>query len=313
VPVPAGWPAFSVSPAGALAYVVNPPGSRNEYTNRMQWVDRSGQLLRSVGAIGGYWSARLSHDGRRVAVQADETWLYDAEKGIPTRFAKWGTSSVWSPSDDRLVGVSWTSNVVGKIEERPLGDGEARTVAQLETNHWPSDWSPDGRWLALTHRWASLPDLVMLDLSEHRMVPFLTTDYNEMNAVFSPDGGYVAYQSDDTGAFEIYLRPFPGPGPARRISLAGGQHPRWRADGKELFFLTADWTIMATPIRTQPSLEVGTPAPLFRMPMADIILGLVSPYDVAPDGKRFLVIVPQATAIPLTLTFVQNWTALLEK
>jgi eukaryotic-like serine/threonine-protein kinase len=246
-------------------------------------------------------------------VQADETWLYDAENGISTRFAKDGTPSVWSPTDDRLVGVTSTRDVVGHIEERPLGGGEARSVAQIETNDWPTDWSPDGRYLALTHRWASLPDLVMLDLSQHRMVPFLTTDYNEMNAVFSPDGGYVAYQSDDTGAFEIYLRPFPGPGPARRISLAGGQHPRWRADGKELFFLTADWTIMATPIRTLPSLEVGTPASLFRMPMADIILGLVSPYDVAPDGKRFLVIVPQATAIPLTLTFVQNWTALLEK
>jgi hypothetical protein len=95
------------------------------------------------------------------------------------------------------------------------------------------------------------------------------------------------------------------------VSLAGGQHPRWRADGKELFFLAPDWTIMATAIRTQPSLEVGNPTPLFRMVMADLILGLQPPYDVSPDGKRFLVIVSQSAPVPLT--FIQNWTALLDR
>ena len=313
LPRPAGWPAFSVSPSGALAYLVHLPGSRNEFMNRMQWVDRSGQVLAGVGAIGGYWNARLSRDGRRIAADGGEgTWIYDAEKGIPTRLSSESLNwAVWAPTDDRVAYIKW-SRGVAQIEERPPGGGEARTLAQVQASDQPTDWSPDGRYLLMTRR-SRLRDVVMLDLPERRIVPFLTTDYNEMNAMFSPDGRYVAYQSDETGAFEIYLRPFPGPGPARRISSAGGQHPRWRADGKELFFLTADWTIMATPIRTQPSLEVGTPASLFRMPMADIILGLVSPYDVAPDGKRFLVIVPQATAIPLTLTFVQNWTALLDR
>jgi hypothetical protein len=109
------------------------------------------------------------------------------------------------------------------------------------------------------------------------------------------------------------VQPFPGGGQEKRVSFAGGMHPRWRGkDGKELFFLTTDGSVMAAEVKYQPSLEISTPTRLFRMTMVDLIHGLISPYDVSPDGQKFLVIVPvQSSPVPLTL--IQNWKAFIER
>ena len=135
--------------------------------------------------------------------------------------------------------------------------------------------------------------------------PFLVTRERELLPSFSPDGRFVAYHSDDSGRPEVYVQPFPGPGEKRRISVAGGSLPRWRRDGRELFYLGADTQLMAVPIRLGSSAEPGTPSALFAIEAAQNVM---TEYDVSRDGQRFLVNspVPGAAAAPIV---VLNWTA----
>jgi len=153
--------------------------------------------------------------------------------------------------------------------------------------------------------------LAYLELENDTIHPYLETAANERDGQFSPDGRWIAYESDEAGAFDIYLRSFPEPGKATRVSEGGGMHPRWREDGKELFYLTPDWTMMAVEMRFEPHAEVIKRTPLFQMVMEDVMMGLSSPYDAAPDGQHFVVLVPAEPPTPLTV--IQNWTALLER
>jgi hypothetical protein len=131
--------------------------------------------------------------------------------------------------------------------------------------------------------------------------------------VLSPDGHWLAYASNTSGRFEVYVRPFPGGGQEKRVSIAGGSHPRWRrTDGKELFFLAPGGTVMACDVTHRDSVEIAEPKPLLQMGMADIIQGNVPPYDVSPDGQRFLVIVPVRSQ-PVPLTLMQNWKTFIER
>jgi hypothetical protein len=164
--------------------------------------------------------------------------------------------------------------------------------------------SPDPRIGRLFH--------LSFDFSDKRLKTFLSTPAYERYGVLSPDGHWIAYVSNTTGAFEVYVQPFPEGGKEKRVSSSGGIHPRWCRDGKELVFLTSDWRVMAAEVKLQPSLEISTPVELFRKVMVDIIHGLIAPYDVSPDGEKFLVIVPVQSA-PVPLTLIQNWPALMKR
>ncbi len=314
VPCPANWPTFSVSRAGTAAFVVNPPEARNDYPSRLVWVDRAGNQVGSLGEVGGYWYARISPDGRRVAVNPDDdTWIFDIATGVPTRLtmemSKGGEAVglVWSPSGDRAA-IKMND---GAVREYSIPAGQAieicKDVGGIE------DWSRDGRYLAISHFGGATTgtDLGYFDFVDHQLKPFLAGAADEFGGSFSPDGRWMAYASNETGSFEIYVRAFPAGDHLTRVSRAGGMQPRWRADGRELFFLAPSWTVMATEVQLQPGLEIGAPAPLFQMVMSDIVWGQISPYDVTPDGQRFLVISPQTKPVPLTL--VQNWSALVDR
>jgi hypothetical protein len=268
----------------------------------------------SLGEIGGYWYARISPDGRRVAVNPDDdTWIMDTATGVPTRLTmemnKGGgaTQLVWSPTGDRAaIYMSYD----GTVREFTVPGGQSREIYKGNS---ATDWSRDGRYIAID-QWGdagTLDDLAYFDLADRQLKPFLAGAAREFGGTFSPDGRWIAYQSNETGSFEVYLRAFPGGDHLTRVSRAGGMHPRWRADGRELFFLAPGWTIMAAPVQLQSGLEIGAPKPLFRMVMADFVKGFFPPYDVAPDGQRFLVISPQTKPVPLTL--VQNWSALVDR
>ena len=161
------------------------------------------------------------------------------------------------------------------------------------------------------------PNLWVLPLSgERKPFPFVNTNFDERNGQFSPDGRWVAYQSNESGRFEIYVQPFPGPGGKWQVSTGGGVDPRWRHDGKELFYIASDGKLMSAAVqRSGQTLEASTPVALFQ---TRIVGGNLSntqrqQYAVAPDGKRFLVntIADESTASPIII--VTNWTAGLKK
>jgi eukaryotic-like serine/threonine-protein kinase len=321
VPCPNGPGAFSVSPAGVAAFLVNPPEAQNDYASRLTWVDRKGNVSGYIGEIRGYWYARISHDGRHIATTPDDDlWIYDAAKGMPVRLSRemdagaQASWPVWSPQDDHLLGMVSVvaGDITPAIRDYSTSGGQAHDIIKLDGLLVATDWSRDGRYILLTRNQWTNGDLAYYDLNEKQIKPFLSGAAHEDCGVLSPDGHWIAYASNASRTFEVYVQPFPGGGQEKRVSVNGGMHPRWRGDGKELFFLTSDWSVMAAEVKLQPSLEISTPVRLFRMPMIDIIHGMVSPYDVSPDGQRFLVIVPvQSSPVPLTL--VQNWRAFIER
>ena len=179
---------------------------------------------------------------------------------------------------------------------------------------WNSAAFPDGRFLLIRSIDPQTGyDLWILPVSgDKKAFPFLKTPFQEQNGQFSPDGKWIAYQSNESGRFEIYVQPFPGPGGKFQISTNGGAQPRWNKNGKEIFYVSLDSQMMAAPVKLSPdarSLETGTPAALFPVRIAGGPAPIVSKqqYAVSSDGQRFLVnlAVDEGSASPITL--ILNW------
>ena len=185
----------------------------------------------------------------------------------------------------------------------------------LEDNldKYPTSWSPDGRFILYrTGGGQTGSELFVLPLSgDRKPVPFLNTQFNEGFGQFSPDGRWVAYRSNESGRNEIYVAPFPGPGGKWQISTAGGDRPRWRHDGTEIFYLAPDNKLMAAAVNGKgASFEVGAVKPLFRDARRDRSALSVR---VSADGQRFLINTAPEQAASAPITVVLNWTAGLKK
>jgi Tol biopolymer transport system component len=218
---------------------------------------------------------------------------------------------LWSPDSGRIAFETAGSGSV-RLSVRPLtgSDDEEVLLESLETKI-PCDWSPDGRFLLY---YVPDPktgtDLWVLPLDgPKKPFTFLQTEANELWGQFSPDGRWVAYQSNETGRFEIYVRAFRGPGVQTLLSTAGGVYPRWSPDGKELYYVAPDARLMAVPIHaTAKTMQAGVPSALFQTRKVGGGLNVISrghQYDVAPDG-RFLIDV-ETGATPTPLTLLMNW------
>jgi Tol biopolymer transport system component len=289
------------------------------------WFDRSGRELAQIGPPGLYISPRISRDGRRLAVTVIEqlqvspdVWIFDTtlRTGVRTK----GTDgpdidAVFSPDGARIFSAG--SRGVWNIFETPTsGTGESKPVLESALSKWPHDLSPDGRLLLYREFSPSTRgDLKILPLvGERRPYTYLASQFDEDAAVFSPDGRWVAYVSDDSGRKEVYVASFPEPSRRHRISTDGGTQPRWRSDGRELYFVTSSRTFMAVPFESgRTDLPTGAPRRLFDVPI-NMAFGSNVPfrYDVAPDG-RFLVTVRASEEPPPPLVLVLNWQAGLEK
>jgi Tol biopolymer transport system component len=294
-------------------------------SSRLMWFDRSGRELGSVGEPNVFLSMRLSPDGRRAATtvlnaskNAFEIWLYDTASGAGTRFVfGFGDNYVpiWSSDGTRLYFGSdrkkhernadvWVKPIDGSSEEPYL---ESQDLVE------PRDWSGDGRFLALYE----IPlvgkrngELWVLNAADpQHPVPFAREAQTQDHARFSPDGRWVAFDSDESGTVEVYVRTFPGPGGKRKVSTAGGKLPNWRRDGRELFYVGPDNRLMAVTISLDATLQAGTPVPLF--PIYASPNGPV--YDVASNGQKFLVATAPESAGSPPLSLLLNWTALLKK
>ncbi len=309
---------FSVSENGVLAYQTGAVVSNSQ----LAWFDRSGKSLGMLGDQALYSFLRLSPDGKRAAVMiADaqtaraDIWLYEVARGLRTKFTfdpADERTPTWSPDGSRIVFSSNRKGHFDLYQEAASRAGSEELLLESNLDKYPSSFSPDGRFLLYnTNDPKTRMDLWVLPLSgDQKPFPFLPTEFIEFSGQFSPDGRWIAYQSDESRRREIYVAPFPGPGGKRQISTAGGSFPKWRGDGKEIFYLAPDNKLMGAEVNGHgATLEVGAVRPLFEARPA----GPGYVYDVTADGQRFLVntAVEQKVSSPITL--VINWTADLKR
>jgi Tol biopolymer transport system component len=266
----------------------------------------------------------LSPDGRRVAISrrggrqgANDIWLLDLLRRGMTRLTFDAASlfPVWSTDGMRIAFVSNRTGVYDVYLKPTNGSGAEERLVTSPHHKVPQDWSADGRWLLYyeIHPTAGR-DLWALDMTSPDRTPRVVanTPAEERLAEFSPDGRWVAYQTNESGRFEVVVQPFPDLGGKWQVSTGGGVAPRWRADGRELYFLAPDATLMAVPVSAAgTSFEAGLPVALFPTRIADGGSGSTSAgtlarpqYAVARDG-RFLINQPVDNAAPITL--ILNW------
>jgi WD40 repeat protein len=312
---------FSVSDNGILAYQTGVQGD----PSRLQWFDRSGTAIESIDPVACYVHPRISRDGRRVvfALLNGQTalldlWLQDLPRRVSTRFTfepAVNVFPVWSPDGSR---IAFASNRKGRhniYQRATSGSGiDEVLIPPAASFRFPTDWSPDGGLIAFQASAAQANtglDLWIYSFADRKERPFLITPFQEWSPQFSPDGRWIAYTSNESGKPEVYVRPLQDSSGKWQISSGGGSYPRWRGDGREVFYIAPDKTLMAVEVRPGSSaFETGAPKLLFRTRIRATDAG--SQYDVSADGQRFLIntIVPEQQS---AITVVQNWTAGLKK
>jgi eukaryotic-like serine/threonine-protein kinase len=311
---------YSISSAGSLIYI---PGGIQSAQSKMVWVTRNGAEQPVAAPAHAFVNPRLSPDGRRVAVnvveQENQAWLYDLSRDTLTPFTFEGSSSnapIWSPDGKRIAFQSNKEGPPNIFWQLADGSGGLERLTTSGYVNVPISWSPDGQWLAYIEINPTTGyDIWMLRMGDsspgsgqgRKAQPFLQTPFNESVPRFSPDGRWLAYISDESGRYEIYVQPYPGPGGKWQISTEGGTEPAWNPNGRELFYRIGD-KMMAVDIATQPSFAAGKPRMLFEGQYVPTP-GTNSNYDVSPDGQRFLMLKPsEATgAAPTQINVVLNW------
>ena len=328
-----GFAHFSLADSGALVYVSNE--ARAEQYPVVQ-VDLQGNASPLWARPGSYINPRLSPDGGRLAVSllSDESgldlWIYDREQGVPTQLTfhdGYEIFPAWSPDGERLA---WASTLDGGGMDvyvgRADGSGVAERLTETPNILVPMAWSSDGLLLTLVELVLE-GDILNMDLwvlpleGDREPQAFLATDAAETHPVFSPNGEWIAYSSDESGDFEVYVRPYPVRPGRWRLSIDGGSQPRWSRDGSELFYRT-DGGVMVVPVETEGgSFDHGRARELMRgnflggrrgMNLAGTVA--LSDYDVAPDGQSFVMFPDRSTGILNNqVTLVLNWFEELEQ
>ena len=300
---------FSAAHTGVLVY------RGVEAASRLVWVDRQGQPVGFVGEPGDYQTPALSPDGRFVALERHDPdtagrlegniWLVDVARGVFDKVTfdtgPHNNLPTWSPDGRQLA--------YQRVDDLLVKDAVANAEGRVIARGSPCDWSRDGRLIVFEETDPKTQlDLWLLPSSgEGSPIPFARSRFNEGQARVSSDGRWVAFTSDESGAKEVYVRPFPS-GPGKwRVSTGGGEGPRWRADGTELFYLALDGKVMSVPVKTQAAFEVGIPTPLFEGSIRSTNNRVA--YDVAPDGQRFLL--NQRVAGTAALNVVSDWRSVL--
>jgi Tol biopolymer transport system component len=283
------------------------------------WFDRYGKQLGTLGApdenelIG----PNLSPDGRRVVVfrtvQGNtDIWILDGARTTRLTFdAASELYPIWSADGTRIVFDSDRKGVRNLYQKSSDGAGNDQLLWESQQAKAALSASADGRFLLYRNQDPKTgSDIWALPLDgDRKPVAFLSTPFDERSGVFSPDGKWVAYQSNESGRLEIYVRPFPGPGGQWQISTAGGIQPRWSRDGKALYYIDPDGKLMAATVAVKgAALEPGVPAVLFQTRIwgGGTNAGNKQQYDVASDG-RFLINITAEDDITSPITLLQNW------
>ena len=284
------------------------------------WFDRKGRETGTVGKPDVYGNVSISPNGKSVAVDIidlgslnTDVWTYDLLRGSARRLTfepGIDVVPVWSPDSARLVFSSNRNFSFDLFVQNADGVQEEKSIVHDDPNKIPTDWSKDGKYILYTRG----TDLCFLTLPEMKSSPFLKAVSVLRNGQFSPDGKWVAYASNETGKWEVYVTSFPEPRGKWQVSTGGGEQPRWRGDGKELFYLSADSRIMAAPTTAGANFDAGTPVALFQAAaQQQVSSNDTAAYDVSRDGQRFLINTPVKQAETLPMSVVLNWPAKLNK
>jgi len=260
----------------------------------------------------------LSSDGRRLAVVivdknkgGDDIWIMDVAGNSPSHFTFAPGEEefpTWSP-DDKYIAFSMNGDIYRRVSN---GKGEDELVFASDYNKWVSDWTMDGKYIVFTESTGTGMDISYVPASgERRSISYLKTRANEANGQVSPDGKWMVYESDETGKMEIYVRPFPdAQGGKWQISSNGGTDPRWRRDGRELFYFGSDDKLMAVTFKADTSgFAVLKTTALFPTRKT----AAATNYSVSPDGQRFLIDSLAENTSSSDITVVANWHRLLEQ
>ena len=327
-PTMEGAPSLSASSNGVL---VQAPTSLSN--TRLVWLDRAGRPTGTIALpSGSYGNPSLSPDGRSAVLAkansptSHDLWTVDLQRAVATRLtfdgsaeSPWATSTAplcWSPDSSRIAFIRavWAPYDIYQV----AATGAGRPEPLVQSAAWvksPAAWSPDGKYLVFSEVGEGGQfDLWMLPLQgDRKPVPYLRTPFDEYIAALSPDGRWLAYDSNETGTPEIYVRSFPGPGEKHRVSTAGGSSAQWSRDGRELIIrgtstlMGPGGPIFSVEVETTPTFKAGTPRMLFT-PRYDLA-GITATSDL----KRFLAAVPVEGAAPASLQVTLNWHAALER
>jgi Tol biopolymer transport system component len=298
---------FTLSTTGTLMFRTPPPPSR------LVWLDRKGTEVGRLGEEALYGEPRISADGTRIAVDISDPalgtgdlWVFDRSLGTSVRVT-------FSPADERTPVWSrdgstlyYASDAVGApdLARRVLRSGADELLLRTPQIESPSDVSRDGKELVFHQAsQAAALDVWKLRLDGSAQVTAVQkSPAGESSARVSPDGRWVAYDSNESGRYEAYIQSLENPGDRWKVSQGGGINPEWGQGGVELFFVGSELRLMSAPIRMAPSFQPGTPQPLFRV--ASTI------YTVLPDGSRFLVLEP-GWPVATPINAIINWRSLV--
>ncbi len=319
---------FTVSQNGILVY----QSGAVQLGSRLMFCDRNGKRLGGIGESAEYICPRISADGRRIVTDVydfethnNDVWVFDIVHGLKSRLTytpRYEQYPLWTPGGDWVIYSSNPRGVYDIFQKASSGAGDEEEVLQSPENKVPLDCSPDGKLLLYQSYTGSRTqsDLWILPLSKEgadrssKPYPFVQTDANESDGRFSPDGRWIAYTSNESGRNEIYIRLLSRASGSSRwlVSIAGGTGPRWRRDGKELFYLSAENSIMSAEMALSgTAAEISNVHRLFDAP--SIVQTVFPSYDAALNGKSFLINLQNEVQNQTPLTLVVNWDAALKK
>ena len=303
---------FGIARDGTLVYVDVTAGSQSTRARTLVWVDRTGKEEPIAAPTRSYEAPHISPDGKQLAVaitdQESDIWVWDLVRRADLRRLTFDsgvdTFPAWTPDSRRIVYSSQSGGALNIWWKAANETGPAERLTTSANNQWSTSVSSDGKVVVIDQLTPTMShDLMLLTLDgTRRVTPLLQTAFDELSGIVSPDGHWLAYESNSSGQFDIWVRPFPNASVAQyQISTSGGRRPVWAHNGKELFFLGVDGTLMRVPIEATATMwNAGAPTKLLE---SRYYTGAGNPnrsYDVSPDGRRFLMI-KGASADPTTV------------
>jgi Tol biopolymer transport system component len=311
---------FSVSSNGIVAF------KESGLTNSQAiWFDRKGNPTGSVGDPGLIGSIRLSPEGTRLLLtrrdlrtQVGDIWLEELSRQAPQRITFDNETHIgvaWSPDGKEIIyGKGGGGRPFDVYRLSLLDSGGPQEFLASPSIENPNDWSGDGRYIVLQQVRKTRWDLILARSDgTSPPIPWLATPFDEVSAQFSPDGKWIAYASNESGRYEIYVRPFPGPGAAIRVSVHGGRAPVWRRDGREVFFLSREDSLMAAPLTNGSPIKPGPPVRLFPTKVVPSLPGTSSVFEVSRDGQQFLINTRVGPDEPKRINLLLNWASELSE
>ncbi len=308
---------FSVSQTGVLTYVEGAPP-----IGRFVWMSRDGRetvLPQPDQQMAGFLNPALSPDQRRAAVRVldrrsgtRDIWIYDLVRGASSRFTFEPSNEnnpLWSPDGDQLAYVSTSTDAPGIHIRSASGSGSDRLLLRATNQPSSTCWTHDGSTIFYTtFPSGSTSEIWTVSVADGKPTPFLQPKaYFVDEAQLSPDGHWLAYTSSESGRPEVFVQSYPDKAGKWQISTAGGYDPKWRADSKELFYLSNDSKLMSVTFRTTPSFEADIPKPLFTAHVLVPGPNVRTHYEPSPDGQRFLLVCPEDAGSAIRTEVVLNW------